>query len=39
MYRYDMNKYEEIQSIQPDDLDPKDLDITLSELLNINYDF
>ncbi len=39
MYRYDMNKYEEIQSIQPDDFDPKDLDITLSELLNINYDF
>lgn len=39
MYRYDMNLVEEIQSISIDDFDPNDLDVTLSELLNIEYDF
>jgi len=37
--RYDMKQYNELMAISPDDFDPNDLDVTLSELLNINYDF
>ncbi len=39
MYRYDMNVVAEMQAISPDDFDPNDLDVTLSNLLNIDYDF
>lgn len=38
-YNYNMTTYDEIASIKPSDLDPKDMDETLSELLNIEYDF
>ncbi|MCH4886795.1 hypothetical protein EZV73_04405 [Acidaminobacter sp. JC074] len=39
MYRYNMQVVNEIQAISPDDFDPNDLDVTLSNLLNIDYDF
>lgn len=39
MYRYDMQVYNEIQTLSIDDFDPDDLDVTLSNLLNIEYDF
>lgn len=39
MYRYDMKVYSDIQNLSIDDFDPDDLDVTLSNLLNIEYDF